>query len=512
VQRSSVHDVLNSSGRPLDQATRTEMEARLGADFSDVRVHRDEAARASAAEIGARAYTSGNHIVIGEGGDDRHTLAHELTHVIQQRRGPVAGSDNGQGLSVSDPHDRFEREAEAVATRVTQGGPPLPRHAEAPAAPWSGPVGGTLQRRVSVTDPRSPERKRELSDERSVRSFLEQHGISIREMVARRLQISPEERPALLAEFRANGTIRDLVTSDREHSYEDSKAGAQQLAHLICAHVVMTLTVEPKQSAAAVGQGAAPAPQWPSAAHSPMDALKRTSQQQPGTDGVGHTVGGPLPEPSSARTGAGAWPGADQLSQLARQEMAKRTPENPFLTGLGSGAQSAVTGRVGALSEPIPSGENFGEVARWGAWLAQHGEAALSGQLDKVTDHMSPQEAEKLKAQYNATLAAKKQELAGSIIGSGAAGTAIGTLGNLIPHPGARTAAKATSTVLGGLAAAQKVGKVADAIKDIEQRDPQTYAKLQAVRDKDLRQTASRLSETSRKATLEQVENLGNLF
>ncbi|MFD0392147.1 DUF4157 domain-containing protein [Streptomyces nogalater] len=41
------------------------METRLGADFSDVRVHMDAAAQASAADIGARAYTSGSHVVIG---------------------------------------------------------------------------------------------------------------------------------------------------------------------------------------------------------------------------------------------------------------------------------------------------------------------------------------------------------------------------------------------------------------------------------------------------------------
>lgn len=87
VQRSSVHQVLRSAGRPLDGATRHEMESRLGADFSDVRLHTGSTARASAAEVGARAYTSGNHVVIGEGGGDRHTLAHELTHVIQQRQG-----------------------------------------------------------------------------------------------------------------------------------------------------------------------------------------------------------------------------------------------------------------------------------------------------------------------------------------------------------------------------------------------------------------------------------------
>lgn len=125
VQRSAVHDVLRTGGRPLDDATRTDMENRLGADFSDVRIHDDSAAKASAAEVGARAYTSGSHVVIGDGGDGKHTLAHELTHVIQQRQGPVAGTDNGSGLRVSDPSDRFEREAEANATRAMRGPAPV---------------------------------------------------------------------------------------------------------------------------------------------------------------------------------------------------------------------------------------------------------------------------------------------------------------------------------------------------------------------------------------------------
>ncbi|MEU8617438.1 DUF4157 domain-containing protein [Streptomyces sp. NPDC048623] len=123
VQRSAVHDVLKAPGRPLDEATRTDMESRLGADFSDVRIHDDAAAKASAGEVGARAYTSGSHVVIGEGGADKHTLAHELTHVIQQRQGPVAGTDNGSGLKVSDPGDRFEREAEANARRAMASSP-----------------------------------------------------------------------------------------------------------------------------------------------------------------------------------------------------------------------------------------------------------------------------------------------------------------------------------------------------------------------------------------------------
>lgn len=133
-QRSTVPDVLRSPGRPIDDATRTDMEARLGADFSDVRLHTDTAAQESAAEVGARAYTSGSHVVTGDSGIDRHTLAHELTHVIQQRRGPVAGTDNGCGLKISDPADSFEREAEVTARRALSG--------QAPAQHEHGPAGG----------------------------------------------------------------------------------------------------------------------------------------------------------------------------------------------------------------------------------------------------------------------------------------------------------------------------------------------------------------------------------
>ncbi|WTG04890.1 DUF4157 domain-containing protein [Streptomyces sp. NBC_01590] len=148
VQRSAVHEVLRTPGRPLDDATRSDMESRLGADFSDVRLHTDAAAKASAGEVGARAYTSGSHVVIGEGGGDRHTLAHELTHVIQQRRGPVAGTDHGDGLSISDPSDRFEREAEANAHRaLSRSGtrPVPPGHESAGAGGTHGP-GMTVQR------------------------------------------------------------------------------------------------------------------------------------------------------------------------------------------------------------------------------------------------------------------------------------------------------------------------------------------------------------------------------
>ncbi|MFJ5708025.1 DUF4157 domain-containing protein [Streptomyces sp. NPDC093105] len=123
--RSPVHDVLASGGgQPLDSATRGDMEARMGADFSDVRIHTDAAADASAKGIGAHAYTVGNNVVFQREAYDpaspqgRTTLAHELTHVIQQRSGPVEGTEAPGGIRVSDPSDRFEREAVSNAERV----------------------------------------------------------------------------------------------------------------------------------------------------------------------------------------------------------------------------------------------------------------------------------------------------------------------------------------------------------------------------------------------------------
>jgi len=127
--RSPVLDVVGKGGgSPLPAPLRTEMEQGLGADFGSVRVHDDHAAAASAQAVQAKAYTVGDEIVFNRGAYDpgsdagKHTLAHELTHVVQQRSGPVDGTPTGDGVAVSDPGDRFEREAEASASAVMSGG------------------------------------------------------------------------------------------------------------------------------------------------------------------------------------------------------------------------------------------------------------------------------------------------------------------------------------------------------------------------------------------------------
>src|SRR4051812_22423756 len=51
-----VHDVVRSSGSPLDPPLRKEMEQRFGHDFQNVRIHADERAASSAASVSASAY------------------------------------------------------------------------------------------------------------------------------------------------------------------------------------------------------------------------------------------------------------------------------------------------------------------------------------------------------------------------------------------------------------------------------------------------------------------------
>ncbi len=122
-----VRSVLRVRGTPLEPAFRARAEAFLRADLSHVRVHTDEAAARSARSMQAQAYTSGSDIVFDRnkydttsmGGQAR--LVHELIHVVQQQHGPVAGTTTEGGLVVSDPADRFEREAEQAVSAFVSG-------------------------------------------------------------------------------------------------------------------------------------------------------------------------------------------------------------------------------------------------------------------------------------------------------------------------------------------------------------------------------------------------------
>lgn len=87
---------IEAKGEALGDGTRAFFERRLGTGFGDVRLHRDDEASMAARDIGAKAFTWRNHVVLGrrhyeEGSEKgRRVLAHELTHVAQQRSSGVA--------------------------------------------------------------------------------------------------------------------------------------------------------------------------------------------------------------------------------------------------------------------------------------------------------------------------------------------------------------------------------------------------------------------------------------
>ena len=106
---------------PLPDHLRAEMEARFGVDFGDVRIHNDPAGHVSAGSMNAKAYTQRDHIVFGPGGfapgsvDGKRLLAHELAHVIQQRRGRNATLASGAS-------EILEGTAEAAADTALSSG------------------------------------------------------------------------------------------------------------------------------------------------------------------------------------------------------------------------------------------------------------------------------------------------------------------------------------------------------------------------------------------------------
>ena len=90
---SDLKALRRKGGQPLPDPVRSFLEPRFGHSFSDVRVHVGPDASALAEDANARAFTVGRHIVFGSGEyhpsaeQGLRLIAHELTHVMQQRGG-----------------------------------------------------------------------------------------------------------------------------------------------------------------------------------------------------------------------------------------------------------------------------------------------------------------------------------------------------------------------------------------------------------------------------------------
>jgi len=117
-------DAKRGRGRELDSDARGKLENAIGDDFSDVRVHDDEEAHELSKSVSADAFTTGSDVFFQSGkyapqsSAGQKLLAHELTHVSQQRGAPRASQ-----LTVSDPGDASEVEATGIAESVSSASP-----------------------------------------------------------------------------------------------------------------------------------------------------------------------------------------------------------------------------------------------------------------------------------------------------------------------------------------------------------------------------------------------------
>jgi hypothetical protein len=109
---------MRGQGSSLSDSIRSSMEQAFGTSFEDVRVHTGTESSALNQRISARAFTTGNDIFLGQqaSASDYSLMAHELTHVVQQR-----SMSGGGPMSVSPAGDSYEQQADQMASAVVAG-------------------------------------------------------------------------------------------------------------------------------------------------------------------------------------------------------------------------------------------------------------------------------------------------------------------------------------------------------------------------------------------------------
>ncbi|WP_159450326.1 hypothetical protein [Actinacidiphila paucisporea] len=80
----------------------------------------------------------------------------------------------------------------------------------------------------------------------------------------------------------------------------------------------------------------------------------------------------------------------------------------------------------------------------WFAWAALEGQEKVRSAVEQSARGLSPQEGQRLLAQFDETLEAKKQELEGTVVGAVVTGGVIGQAVNVIPHRWKRSVRKRT--------------------------------------------------------------------
>jgi len=229
-----VHRALKTNGKPLDPVTRKSTEIRFGHDFSRVQVHDNATAAASARSVNAAAYTVGRHVVFGGGhfapksSQGRRLLAHELTHVAQQKGydGEPALSD----LKMSPAADKNETQADQWAADSHKGSEPVRPLAATPQVQRFD-IGQTLTRFFgggTFSEQELQDYLRFLDENDRIEDYYDSDN-KAREVVVRwkrgdSLYILPVNRKVLLIEEMISGFTGD----DDERAILDLLRGATQ--------------------------------------------------------------------------------------------------------------------------------------------------------------------------------------------------------------------------------------------------------------------------------------------
>jgi hypothetical protein len=111
--------------RPLPPAVQARLERGFGERMDSVALHSGPSARSAARAIGARAYTEGERITLGPGESEHnlHLLAHEATHVVQNRRAAgvfraLPADPTARRAPQAEIHKTEVRKAEASKTEI----------------------------------------------------------------------------------------------------------------------------------------------------------------------------------------------------------------------------------------------------------------------------------------------------------------------------------------------------------------------------------------------------------
>jgi hypothetical protein len=180
------------------------MEARFGADFGSVRIHTGPEAATASRAVDAKAYAIGNDIVFGDRGYDPSTrrgkwlIAHELTHVVQQRRGGPTGP--------LDPNAPHESEARQAASAILAGEPTV------------NVLAGTALGVARATDEDADEIEGEEEGERDPRNRTEERGKVILKTFAERAH---DTQAAELAEEKLRR--RSRKSEEARHKTRDAR-------------------------------------------------------------------------------------------------------------------------------------------------------------------------------------------------------------------------------------------------------------------------------------------------